>query len=316
MHLVDRRESPTANASGSRAWHSFLGAALLVACGACSVPPDCVSYQPVSVAAMRSGFWSGCFELSNVVVIARTPSTSGPRVYVQDPKGGDLSAIMAKCSSTSLHACPAATGAQVLQLLDGAAVTLQGSYHRDMQTGFEELYLDHVVDHGSLLEIPAPAVLTVAQITRAARTRNKWFQVAKVNVPDGDPLVMFDLSPAELRLSGAACPYWSGFAMIPLSAGYAPPMDCDTSTTPPTNPPTRDGHAPDAVLIGRRFFDGFSYSADCACAAEPKQHSLASGSFVEGKMMGVLGLELGSGSGDAHQVFQPLSKDLFPVAGF
>jgi len=299
----------------------------LLACCGCSVPPDCATFQSVSVRELRSDFWSGCFELRHVVVVARTGSSSAPRVYVQDPRGGQLSAIVAKCSGASAHACSALTSARVLQLLNGADVTVRGSYHRDMQNGFEELYLDEVVDHGTLLDIPAPATLTVAQLARSARVRGKWFQVAAVDASETTDangltisnfrLTMYDLSPTEFRLGGPACPHWSGFGMIPLQAVSRPvgveafvASACDTGMTPYANPPSVELPDPREILIGRRFFDSFSWSTDCACA--DATHLLSESTSTDGPMVGVLGLEVNPSTGEGYQVFDPLSKAQFP----
>jgi hypothetical protein len=97
--------------------------------------------------------------------------------------------------------------------------------------------------------------------------------------------------------------------MIPITAGTEVPADCDGST----NPAPRSAPASREVLIGRRFFDAFSWSGDCACAPAAKQHLLSATNFVAGSMRGVLGPALDPASGTGIQVFEPLSKVDFPV---
>jgi hypothetical protein len=278
---------------------------LLSGCGPSS---ECTTYRRASVVQMRTEFWSGCFELPQVVVIARTPSTQAPRLYVQDPNGGDFSAVMGKCDATSTHPCSEATAAALLRLLNGAAVSVRGYYHQGMSSGFEELQIDDFTDQGTLVDLPPSASLMSSDLARGARTRAQWFQRASVDVPTNDPLVMYDLSPAEFKLSGP-CPAWGGFGMIPLSAGTTPPAECVESLNPAgvANPDARE------VLMGRQFFDVFSYSSDCACAAASKQHLLTSANFIDGTLSGILIMELDSSSSATYQVFEPLSKALFPV---
>lgn len=77
------------------AWLAFqiTGAALLpLALLQCGQSTDCASYLPTTVAAMRRASGSGCFELQHVVVVARNPSASVPRVYVHDQTGGPSAA--------------------------------------------------------------------------------------------------------------------------------------------------------------------------------------------------------------------------------
>ena len=105
---------------------------------------------------------SACFELTDVVVVARTPSSSSPRIYVQDGGGGDFSAVVAKCSSTAQHACPAAANTAVNQLLDGTSVTVRGFYSHRQATGFEEVSILEVVSSGALRAVPPPVRLTTS----------------------------------------------------------------------------------------------------------------------------------------------------------
>lgn len=299
--------------SSSMARAAGLAVAILgvVGSGACgNYANECDGYLAISVADMRNGGKAGCFELSGVVVVARTPSTTAPRLYLQDPAGGAFSAIVAKCSPTSTHSCPVTTVSSVGRLLDGAKVTARGYYSRVRATGFEEVYLHDVVDSGALLPLPEPTRLAVSDLARDARSPSAWFQVAVVDVPETDPLTMYDFSAPDFH-QDSGCPAWEGFAMIPASAGAPSAAGCTGETNPPTTP------HPDAreVLIGRQFFSTFWASTDCACAAASKQHLLSPTSTVRGTVRGVLVLQAHPGARNAFQVFEPLSRAGFPVTG-
>jgi hypothetical protein len=259
---------------------------------------------------MRTDGMSGCVELSNVVVVARTSSSTAPRIYVQDPGSGAFSAIVAKCSATSTHACPATTLAAVGRLLDGAAVTVRGYYSHVESTGFEELYAEEVVDTGTLLPLPDPVRLSVGDLSRDARVPSSWFQVASIDVPATDPLTMYDFSPPDLQ-QGAHCPAWEGFAMIPTSAGAPAAAGCSGAQNP-ASVAQQDARA---ILIGRQFFSTFWASTDCACAAASKQHVLDPGSVLTGAIRGIVILNVHPGGQGAVQIFEPLSRTMFPVSG-
>lgn len=279
----------------------------LAACS-CSSGPQCTSYTRTTIASLRSARGSGCFELSDVVLLARTPSASAPRVYLQDRAGGDFSALMAKCSDMGAHPCPLDTQSAVAQLLDGSAVTARGYYQQGSQSGFEELYLDSLSDNGSFAMRPAPVALDPTELAKDARKPAVWFQTVRVDIPAGDPWLVADMSPTELAL-GATCPRWSGFAMIPASRGAPAAGDCVNGENPPTASPAPDGE----ILIGRQFYDGFWASSDCACAVAHKQHLISSFSTLTGPVRGVLILE--QMHGFTVQVFEPLSKADFPISG-
>lgn len=292
---------------GKAPWSSVL--AILSWLNGCGTSTECADYLSAPVAKMRQASGSGCFELAQVVVVARTPSTTTPRLYVQDVKGGDFSAIMAKCDVSSAHSCPPATLGKLMRVLVGAAVTVRGYYQQGAVSGFEELYLDDVVDQGTLLSTPPPVVLQVADLARTKRSRAQWFQVAAATVPSDDPLVMYDFSPQEFALAGP-CPSLAGFGMIPASVAAKSAVDCAGNM----NPRTVAQPDPREILIGREFFSGFWASTDCACAAASKQHLLTPSNTVVGPIRGVLILQLSHGSSTAYQVFEPLSQALFPVS--
>lgn len=295
----------------NRSWYSIAQAALPLALCHCSGSTQCSSYLHTTVAEMRRSNGSGCFELEHVVVVARTPSSSTPRVYVQDRGGGAYSAVRAKCDASPTHACPAETARRVQALIDGARVTARGYYLQGTLSGFEEVYLDDVIDEQVLAPAPPPAVLNVAALGRSERSSAEWFQIVTADIPSDDPLVMYDFSPSELA-RGASCPTQSGFAVIPRSAlGSSHAAGCTGNANPGgiTEPDPRE------VLIGREFFKEFFASTDCSCAALDKQHLLSAASTLSGSIRGVLIPELTPGSTALFQVFHPTSKANFAISG-
>jgi hypothetical protein len=280
---------------------------------ACGSTTQCADYLPASIPDMRQARGSGCFELAHVVLLARTPSTTAPRLYLQDPRGGDFSAVVARCDPRSAHPCPIGTVTKVSHLIDGASVIARGYYEQGSVTGFETLYLDEIEDQGTLLAFPPPAPVRVADLARAARLPGDWFQIVTASIPIDDPLVMYDFSPREFALTGP-CPAWSGFGMIPFSAADAmvPVLGCggDAGVTNPagvSEPDTRE------ILVGRQFFKDFFASTDCACAAASKQHRLSAASTLLGpaQIQGILILQRDRAAG-AYQVFEPVAKG-FPI---
>lgn len=285
--------------------------------GGCNQPSPgltaaCTSYQSMSIAAMRGTPNAGCFELAHVGLVARTDSPTEPRLYVQDANGGDFSAILAKCAATATHKCAPSVLAKIPQLYDtladGAKLTLRGYYQYGKVTGFEEFYLEDIIDECATVPRPAPITLTLADITRDARSKGKWFRRANVDIAAGDPLEVYDFSPPELALAAGTCPNWAGFAMIPKSAGVSGAAGCSGTT----NPASRAGD-PREVLFGRQFFNQFLYSSDCGCSASTKQKVLAASNTVSGTMLGYLILELDKGATTPYQVFEPAADKTFPV---
>lgn len=291
--------------------HRYLWLVALLASVACGDSRDCESFIQASIADMRGARGSGCFELQQVVVVARAPSTVAPRVYVQDPGGGALSAIMAKCDGTSSHACASGVGDTVHSAIDGDAVTVRGYYQQGSVTGFEELYISEFTREGSLLPRPAPVSLDVSEVTRSARTRSKWFQIGTVSVTD--PWVIYDFSPAELTRSGA-CAGGGGFGMIPRSAGTTIARGCTMTGDAGTSPAGLESPDPGEILVGREFYEGFYDRTDCSCAGGQASHLLCPEATLSGTVGGILTLEIVHGTTRAYQLFQPLSKALFPIS--
>ncbi len=285
----------------------FLPLALLQ----CGASTQCSTYLQTSVAQMRQATGSGCFELDHVVVAARTPSSRTPRVYVQDQSGGPYSAIRAKCDASPTHACPEQTARRVEQLLDGAEVTIRGYYLQGSLSGFEEIYLDDVQDAQTFAAVPAPEKVSLLDISRDARARPHWFQVVEAEISPQDPLVMYDFSPSEFA-HAAACPSWSGFALIPASLAPVEAAGACSGGRNPIGLAQPDGRE---LLIGREFYKEFFASTDCGCAAASKQHLLNASSTVVGAVFGVLTPEIKTGSSSIYQVFHPLSKTDFPIVG-
>jgi hypothetical protein len=272
----------------------------------------CANYSASSIADMRNGKTSGCFELAHVGLIARTDSPSEPRLYVQDSGGADFSAITAKCSPTASHACSATVRAKIPQLYDttaqGAQITVQGYFLNGGVTGFEQVYVEDIIDECKMVARPAPVSIAPADIARDARLPAKWFQRAEVAIPANDPLVVYDFSPADLQLAGAACPKFVGFAMIPKSAGSAAAMGCNGMANP-----VAQAVDPKEVLIGRQFFNQFLYGADCACAQGTGERLIKPTSTVSGTLRGYLILEVDKGSTNPYQVFEPAADQTFPM---
>jgi hypothetical protein len=289
----------------------FAQGVLLLALSQCGVSTQCSSYLQTSVAEMRQATGSGCFELERVVVTARTPSTSTPRVYVQDLRGGPYSAIRAKCDASATHACPEQTARNVESLLDGSEVTIRGYYLQGSLSGFEEIYLDDVRDEQTLAAVPTPAKVSLTDMSRDGRARSQWFQIVQAEISPQDPLVMYDFSPAEFA-RGGTCPSWGGFALISASLAATGTADGCSSNGNPIGLAKPDGRE---VLIGREFYKEFFASTDCSCAAASKQHLLSTSSTVVGSISGILTPEIKAGSSSIYQVFHPLSKADFPIAG-
>jgi hypothetical protein len=239
------------------------------------------TYAATSVATMRQKGMYGTFELDDVILLAVNPS--GSRLYVQDAAGGDYSAVVLACSSSSVaHPCSLSSTTAMLGV--GHKVTVKGTYERGGMTkgNFETFYIDAITDGGAGT-MPAATTLTMADVGKGAYTdletsRKYWFQ--KVSVKLTDALVIFDLSPAEFKTtpsSGKTCPNQFGFAMVPMTGAPAAPAACDgtcaqgtSKMAPPatcTQPAAVSTASTGEILIGTDFYTGFKYSADCKCFA-------------------------------------------------
>ncbi len=271
----------------------------------------CTSYPEASITSIRHPSKAGCYELSHVGLIARTDSSSEPRLYVQDKNGGDYSAIVATCSQTAAHPCSSAVAAKIPRILDsaekGARLSVRGYYEFSKVSGFEEFYVEDVIDECKALPKPLPISLTVADLAEGARVPAKWFSRAIVDVPATNPLVAYDFSPAELALTGP-CPKWGGFALISKSAGATSAAGCSGAVNPA-------GQASDAneILIGRQFFKTFLYSSDCGCTAGTQQRLITAASSLSGSMLGILVIEENKGSSAPFQLFEPVADKTFPL---
>ncbi len=287
--------------------------------GSCNQPtittatPCNGQYPATSIVALRKAKAAGCFELSHVGLVARTDSPSEPRMYVQDAGGNDTSAILAKCTATATHACAPAVKAKIPLLFDtptdGAQLSIRGYYQVGAVTGFEEFYVEDIIDECKTVPRPAPISLTVADLTRDARTPAKWFRRAMVNIPAQDPLVVYDFSPPEMLLGLPQCPDYAGFAMISRSAGSAVPAACAGNM----NPPSVAAADPMEILVGRQFFNQFLFGADCACAGTTNLKIVKPTGAVVGSVLGYLILEQKKASTTAYQVFEPAADQAFPI---
>lgn len=235
--------------------------------GADLAPP----YHPTSISLMRTQGLFGAFELDRVVVVAVGPT--GSRAYVQDPGGGDYSAIELACSATSTtHPCSLQSTLKTVAV--GHAVTVWGTYVKASAAngGYEEMYLEDLIDDGVATQRPAPAQLTYAAAVKTAQSRAQWFQ--KVVVTPGDDLVMFDYAPPELTRAGAGtCPYQFGFGMVPKTGAPALTSDevcdpsCATSACAAGATPQPATSASE-LLVGTDFYTSFTWSSDCRCLAQ------------------------------------------------
>jgi hypothetical protein len=308
------RAASGGSATGGSAAGGSAGAAATGGCGQQTkgATRACTKYAPSTIEAMRTAQTSGCFELGGVGLIARTDSPSEPRLYVQDEGGADFSAILAKCAASASHACSTSVRAKIPQLYDtmdeGAQLTLQGYYLNGGVTGFEQFYIEDIIDDCKKLARPAPIDIAVSDIGRDARLPAKWFQRANVTIPKADPLVMYDYSPADLNLSAPSCPDFAGFAMVPKSQATSEPDACNGKT----NPAAR-ALDPKEVLIGRHFFNQFLFGADCACVQGTGEILVQPTSSVSGTVRGYLILEVDKGSTNPYQVFEPAADQTFPL---
>ena len=270
------------------------------------------AYITTSIATMRQGTKTGCFDFTNVVTLGVTPSTKSPRLFVQDAGGGDFSAIMTRCSSTStVHPCTVAM--TVAGIPDGHSVTIQGTYIKTAATTFEEFFIDTITDNGATA-VPAPGTATLAQIARGGTATNLRFQRVSVTVAAADQLKMYDWTPAEFtNTTATACAFQFGFGMIPKSvAGVTPGGACASGTAQPAGVAAPN---PAEVLIGTDFFKTFTTSSDCRCAKMFMDMEPAAASTLGGTISGLLIFDVPFGTTTGHYYFAPKTLADAPITG-
>jgi hypothetical protein len=261
------------------------------------------TYTTSSIAAMRQGTVSGCFEMDNVVSIALTPSTKSPKLYVQDAGGGMFSAMITSCSSTSTtHPCTIAT--QVAATPLGHSVTVQGTYIKSKTSGYEAFYIDTITDNGAGTA-PAVATATLTDISRGGTNHGLAFQKVTATISGADPLVMYDWTPTEFVYTGATkCPYQFGFGMIPKSANQTATMACTNATSQPAGQTTPNSAE---ILIGTDFYNGFTVSSDCRCAAMFTDKEPTGTSQLKGSITGMLVFSVPFGATAGYFYIAPTS---------
>jgi len=263
-----------------------------------------------TIAAMRMGTASGCFQLTNVVSLGTTPSKKSPKVFVQDASGGDFSAMVTKCSSTST-AHPCAISTQVGAIADGHSLTITGTYIKTASTTFEEFFIDGLTDNG-VTAVPAAATATLAQIERGSTAKNLRFQRVTVSIGTADTLKMYDWTPSEFaNTSATACPYQFGFGMLPMSVtGAAATGACANGTTQPSGQPTINANE---VLIGTDFYKTFTVSSDCRCAKTFMDMEPSATSTLSGTVSGLLVFDVPFGATAGYYYLDPKNTTDAPI---
>jgi hypothetical protein len=245
-------------------------------------------YMKTTIATMRMPMSAHAdVELDGVVSLGVTPSKASPKIFVQDAAGGDFTAIMGRCETSSMtHICTMATATIVSGIQDGRLVNIKGTYSKS-KSGFETLYIDSIEDMGAGT-VPAPATVTLADIARTANNPKYWFQ--RVTVDMGTTTLKgFDWSPAEFKYTAGTggCPAMFGWGLVPSTSTDTVGAACDTTNTQPATAVSAMPPA-DEYLIGTDFYKGFTYSTDCACAGKYKDTVFTAANTVSGKLNGVL----------------------------
>ncbi len=250
-------------------------------------------YAATTIAAMRSAAKTGCFQFENVVSLAVTPvgaSSTSVRIVVQDPAGGDYSAIVLSCSqNSSTHPCAAFTTAK--NILAGRALTIAGTFYKGSATkgSYETFDLDTVSDNSSATA-PAASNVPVSDIERSANKANLWFQKVTLNIGSTDQLKMFDFSPPEFKstTTTSGCGMEYGFGMLPKSATGTAGAAC-SGTTQPTGQTSVNASE---VLIGTDFHGGFTANSECGCistkTSKPYPGLVSSTTTLSGVVSGIL----------------------------
>ncbi|HEX6839812.1 MAG TPA: hypothetical protein VF334_24725, partial [Polyangia bacterium] len=163
---------------------------------------------------------------------------------------------------------------------------VRGTYLKNSGGG-ELFYLDDVTTGGAA-QLPAPVTAQLADLSRNANTKKWWFQRVRVDL-GMSTLKMYDFSPAEFKFtssSGAVCPAWFGWGMVPSSSSDTVGGACSGTTQPST---AVTGTAPaDELLVSNDFYTLFSYSTDCACAAAERETLLTATNTLTGVIGGIL----------------------------
>jgi hypothetical protein len=269
----------------------------------------CASYLTSPIATMRQGT-PGCFKLENVISLGVTPSTKSPQLFVQDAGGGDFSAMLTKCSSTST-AHPCSVNAAVAAIADGHSVTITGTYIRTSSTTFEEFFIDSITDNGAGTA-PAPATALLADIERGGTAKNLRFQRVTLNISATDTLKMYDWTPSEFsNTSATACPYQFAFAMLPKSVtGQTAGLACSSGTAQPagvTSPNAAE------VIIGTDFYKGFTTSSDCRCAKSFTDMEPTINSTLSGTVSGLLVFDVPFGGTLGYYYLDPKTLADAPI---
>ena len=261
----------------------------------------CASYTMSTIAAMRMGTATGCFKLTNVVSLGTTPSKTTPQIFVQDAGGGDFSAMLTKCSSTSTtHPCTFAT--QAAAIADGHSVTITGTYIKTAATTFEEFFIDGITDNGAATA-PAPATATLAQIERSSTATNLRFQRVTVTIGQADALKMYDWTPSEFaNTSATACTYQYGFGMLPSSATGTAAAACSSGTAQPNGQAAINAKE---VLIGTDFYKTYTVSSDCRCAKMFTDMEPSATSTLVGTVSGLLSFDVPFGATVGYYYLDP-----------
>ena len=268
-------------------------------------------YTTSSIASMRMGTVSGCFEMDNVVSIGTTPSKASPKLFVQDAGGGAYSAMMTSCSSTST-AHPCTVSATVAAIATGRSVTIQGTYIKSKSSGYESFYIDTITDNGAATP-PTAANATIQDISRSGTNKGLAFQRVTAPIAANDPLVMYDWTPTEFVYTGATkCPYQFGFGMIPKSAAATATMACTNATSQPMGQTTPNAAE---ILIGTDFYKGFTVSSDCQCAKTFTDTEPAAGSQIKTSISGILIFDVPFGASAGYYYIAPQSNTDAAITG-
>jgi Collagen triple helix repeat (20 copies) len=264
----------------------------------------CTSYVSSSIAAMRMAGANGCFELDNVVSVAST--SRGAELYVQDAAvGSAFSGMQLRCGGP-VHPCTNEAG-----IVAGHKVTVTGEYVKSSTTGLETFSIDSITDNGAGAT-PTPSVVSLEEIQRDSTAIQFAFQRVNVTIPATDALVMYDWSPSEYAVTGAvACPFQSGFGMIPKSVtGVTETPECTSATAQPSGQPAP---SPSEVLIDTRFSSGFTVSSDCQCAKQFSQTEPTATSTLAGTISGILLFNVAGSANTGFMALAPMSTGDAPI---